>query len=112
MHFGIQNIIFIIILAAAIFFFSKSFKRIWRNIKLGKDINRSDRKGERWSLMALVALGQSKMARRRVIPGFFHIVIYLGFVLINISRLLDICIHVCHKFYKECMFMFLALAVL
>ena len=30
--------------------------------------------------MALVALGQSKMAKRRVIPGFFHIVIYLGFV--------------------------------
>ena len=87
MHFGIQNIIFIIVLAAAIFFFSRSFGRIWRNIKLGRDIDRSDRKGERWATLGLIALGQSKMARRRVIAGFFHIVIYLGFILINIEVL-------------------------
>ena len=87
MHFGIQNIIFIIVLIAAFVLFGRSFKKIWRNIKLGKDINRSDRSGERWALMARVALGQSKMVKRRVIAGFFHVLIYAGFVLINVEIL-------------------------
>ena len=39
MHFGIQNILFIIVLAVAIFFFARSFGKIWRNIKLGRDVN-------------------------------------------------------------------------
>ncbi len=85
MHFGIQNILFILVLAVAIFFFARSFRKIWRNIKLGRDINRSDRAGERWGLMAKVALGQSKMVKRRVVAGFFHVLIYLGFILINIE---------------------------
>lgn len=87
MHFGIQNILFIIALAAAGFLFARNFGKIWRNIKLGKDVNRSDRKGERWAVMGRVALGQSKMVKRRYVAGFFHVVIYLGFVLINIEVL-------------------------
>ncbi len=85
MHFGIQNIIFIVILAIATYLFARSFKKIWRNIKLGKDLDRSDRKNERWALMTRVALGQSKMVKRRVIAGFFHVLIYAGFLLINIE---------------------------
>jgi len=87
MHFGVQNVIFIIVLAVAIYFFSKSFRKIWRNIKLGKDVNRSDRPGERWAYMAKIALGQGKMVKRRAVAGFFHVVIYLGFILINIEIL-------------------------
>lgn len=87
MHFGIQNIIFIILLVAAFVLFGRSFKKIWRNIKLGKDINRSDRSGERWALMTRVAFGQSKMVKRRAVAGFFHVLIYAGFVLINIEIL-------------------------
>lgn len=87
MHFGIQNIIFILVLATAIFFFARSFSKIWRNIKLGRDINRSDRAGERWGLMAKVALGQSKMVKRKTLAGFFHVLIYVGFILINIEIL-------------------------
>ncbi len=85
MHFGIQNILFIIVLAVAIFFFAKSVRKIRRNIFLGKKIDRSDRKGERWGVMAKVALGQTKMVRRRWVAGFFHILIYVGFILINIE---------------------------
>ena len=85
MHFGIQNIIFIVVFIAAIVLFGRSFKKIWRNIKLGKDINRSDRSGERWALMGKVAMGQSKMVKRRVVAGFFHVLIYVGFILINIE---------------------------
>lgn len=87
MHFGIQNIIFILVLGVAIFIFAKKFGRIWRNIKLGRDINRSDRKGERWGVMARVALGQTKMVKRKTIAGFFHVLIYAGFILINIEIL-------------------------
>lgn len=85
MHFGIQNIIFILALGAAGFLFAKNFGRIWRNINLGKDVNRSDRKNERWALMARVALGQSKMVRRKKLAGFLHVLVYAGFLLINIE---------------------------
>jgi len=87
MHFGVANILFILSLAAAGYFFAKNFLKIWRNINLGKDINRSDRPKERWNLMAKVALGQSKMVKRKKVAGFFHVVIYLGFILINIEVL-------------------------
>jgi hypothetical protein len=37
--------------------------------------------------MAKVALGQSKMVKRKKVAGFFHVLIYLGFILINIEVL-------------------------
>ena len=86
MHFGIANIIFILILGGAIFLFARNVGRIRRNIMLGKDVDRSDRKSERWSELAGVALGQSKMVRRPI-AGFLHVVIYAGFVIINIEVL-------------------------
>lgn len=85
MHFGIQNIIFILVTIAAFGLFGRSFQKIWRNIKLGRDINRSDRAGERWALMAKVAMGQSKMVKRKTIAGVFHVLVYAGFILINIE---------------------------
>jgi heterodisulfide reductase subunit C len=86
-HFGIANIIFILSLATAGYFFAKNFAKIWRNINLGKDINRSDQPKERWKVMAKVALGQSKIVKRKKVAGFFHVLIYLGFILINIEVL-------------------------
>ena len=62
----IAQIIFIIILAAAVYLFAKNAGKIRRNILLGKDIDRSDRPAERWAIMAKVALGQSKMVKRPV----------------------------------------------
>ncbi|MEC9303693.1 MAG: (Fe-S)-binding protein [Bacteroidota bacterium] len=61
-----------------------NLKRIIANINLGKDINRSDRPLERWKNMIRVALGQSKMTRRPI-AGILHIIIYVGFVIINIE---------------------------
>lgn len=83
---GIANFIFIIVLAAAIFFFVKSIRRISYNINLGKDIDIIDNKSLRWKTMAKVALGQSKMTARPV-AGLLHIIVYVGFVLINIEVL-------------------------
>lgn len=85
LNFGLQNILFLAAFGVAIYFFSKNFGKIWRNINLGKDVNRSDRPKERWALMARVALGQSKMVKRRAVAGFFHVLIYVGFILINIE---------------------------
>lgn len=82
----ISSIVFIVLLIAASLLFAKNVKTIVRNIKLGRDLNRSDRKNERFSLMARVALGQSKMVVRPV-AGLLHIVVYLGFIIINIEVL-------------------------
>lgn len=81
---GISNIIFLVVFAVAIIFFTRNLNRIIANIKLGKDINRSDRPNDRWKNMFRVAIGQSKMTRRPV-AGTLHIILYLGFVIINIE---------------------------
>ena len=83
---NISVVVFIVLLMAASAFFAKNVKTIIRNIKLGKEVDRSDRKGERFSLMTKVALGQSKMVVRPV-SGLLHIVVYVGFIIINIEVL-------------------------
>ncbi|MDT0552335.1 (Fe-S)-binding protein [Urechidicola vernalis] len=82
----IDNIIFAILLFAGIAFFVRNVKKLKRNIDLGKDIDRSDRKKERWNNMFRIALGQGKMTRRPV-SGLLHIIVYVGFVIINIEVL-------------------------
>ncbi|WP_299007764.1 4Fe-4S dicluster domain-containing protein [uncultured Tenacibaculum sp.] len=82
----IPNIFFALILIAGIGYFVINVRKLIRNIKLGKDIDRSDRKPERWKNMAKIALGQYKMVRRPV-SGILHIVVYVGFILINIEML-------------------------
>ena len=80
----LSNIIFIILLTSAIFLFVRNLNRIIANINLGREINRSDRPLDRWKNMIRVALGQSKMTRRPI-AGILHIIIYVGFVIINIE---------------------------
>lgn len=82
----IPNIFFALILIAGIGYFVMNVRKLIRNIKLGKDIDRTDRKPERWKNMAKIALGQYKMVRRPV-SGILHIVVYVGFILINIELL-------------------------
>ncbi|MEY8758006.1 4Fe-4S dicluster domain-containing protein [Chryseobacterium tongliaoense] len=80
----IDNIIFLILLVAGFGLFAKSLQKIYRNIRLGREINRSDNKSERWETMARVAMGQSKMVKRPV-AGILHLFVYVGFVIINIE---------------------------
>ena len=82
----IEQFIFVIVLGVAIYFFTRKIKQIRRNIFLGKDETINDQKARRWKIMTKVALGQSKMVVRPV-AGFFHILIYIGFILINIEVL-------------------------
>jgi len=82
----LDNILFAIILGIGISFFTINIKKIIRNIKLGRDVNRSDNSSKRWSNMAMIALGQSKMVKRPV-AGILHVFVYIGFVIINIEVL-------------------------
>jgi heterodisulfide reductase subunit C len=82
----IDNILFAIILLAGIGFFAKNVKKLSRNIKLGQEVNRTDNPSARWKNMAMIALGQSKMVKRPI-AGFLHIIVYVGFVIINLEVL-------------------------
>jgi len=82
----IPNIIFAIILVTGIGYFARNIKKIIRNIKLGQKVDASDHKSQRWANMARIALGQSKMVRRPI-SGFLHVIVYVGFVIINIEVL-------------------------
>ncbi len=83
---GIPNILFLLLLIAAIAWFSSNAKKVIRNIRFGKELDRSDNVAERWKTMGRVALGQSKMLTRPI-PAILHIFVYVGFVLINIEVL-------------------------
>jgi len=82
----LDNILFAILLIAGFGFFATSVKKIIRNINLGVDVDRKDNPKARWGNMALIALGQSKMVKRPV-AGVLHIVVYAGFIIINIELL-------------------------
>ncbi len=55
----IAQIIFIILLAAAIYLFTKNVGKIRRNILLGRDEDRNDQPALRLKTMAKIALGQT-----------------------------------------------------
>ncbi|MGY0426684.1 MAG: Fe-S oxidoreductase, partial [Polaribacter sp.] len=82
----LPNILFALALVAGASFFTIHIRKIIRNIKLGKDIDRIDQKRARWKNMLKIALGQSKMVRRPL-SGFLHIIVYVGFIIINIEVL-------------------------
>jgi heterodisulfide reductase subunit C len=82
----IGQVIFIIILLAAVYLFGKNVAKIRRNILLGRDTNRSDDPARRWKVMAKVALGQTKMVKRPV-AAIMHFFIYIGFIIINLEVL-------------------------
>lgn len=80
----ISIIAFAIILVAGLGFFAWNMRLIRSNIFLGRDIDRSDRKGDRWRTMILVAFGQKKMFTRPV-PALLHFAIYSAFVITQIE---------------------------
>jgi hypothetical protein len=82
----LPNIVFAIILITGIGYFLKNVNKLRRNIKLGRDLDVSDNKSQRWKNMAMIALGQSKMVKRPI-AGFLHVIVYVGFIIINIEVL-------------------------
>lgn len=82
----LPQIIFIITLALFGYLIGKRVKRIKGNIQIGRSADFGDRKPERWKTMMMVAMGQKKMFKK-LIPAFLHLLIYVGFILINIEVL-------------------------
>ena len=82
----ISQIIFVILFVLAIGLFARNAGKIYRNIKLGRSVNRFDNPSERLKTMLLVAFGQKKMFKRPI-PALLHLFVYVGFVIINIEMI-------------------------
>ena len=82
----ITQIVFLLVLIGGIAFFTRNIRRIIRNIKIGRKVDRNNHPKERFAQMARIAIGQSKMVKKPI-AGILHIIVYLGFVIINIEVL-------------------------
>jgi len=82
----ISELLFSIITLVALFLFSKQLIAIKRNIAIGKDVNLNDQPARRWKNVLLLALGQKKMFRNPLV-AILHIIVYVGFIIINIELL-------------------------
>ena len=82
----ISQIAFLILFSAMVFLIRRRVMSIVRNIRLGRDVQISGQKSDRWKNMLLMALGQKKMFDRPIV-GIMHLLIYAGFFLINIEVL-------------------------
>lgn len=82
----LPNLIFFILVVCSLGLFTRNLKRIRRNINLGKDLDRNDSPSIRMKNMFRVAFGQTKMVSRPI-AGILHLIVYIGFVFINIELL-------------------------
>ena len=82
----ISSILFSLILIFSILLFVRNCRKLYRNINLGKDINRNDNSNFRFKKMIRLAFGQSKMFDKPIV-GILHFIVYVAFVLINIELL-------------------------
>jgi len=85
MHF-VPQILFVAILAMAIWWFTKNILQIRRNIFLGQSEDLTDNKPIRWRNLLLLAFGQKKMFKNPLV-AVMHFVIYSGFIIINLEVL-------------------------
>lgn len=84
----VQQLLFVIVLAAAVYLFARKVREIRRNILLGRDVSLNDNPGERWRNVLLLAFGQKKMFRNPLV-AVLHFFVYAGFIIIN-AEILEI----------------------
>ena len=82
----LQQILFVLVSAIAIWLFSRNAMQIRKNILLGRDEDYSGNRAERWKNMLLIAFGQKKMFRNPLV-AIMHLVVYAGFIIINVEVL-------------------------
>ncbi|UCD60702.1 MAG: (Fe-S)-binding protein [Flavobacteriaceae bacterium] len=82
----LPNVVFLIILITGIGYFARNVKKLLRNINLGRGDMPVDNRSRRFKNMALIALGQTKMVVRPI-AGLLHVIVYIGFIIINIEVL-------------------------
>lgn len=81
----LSQIAFVLVMGIFGFFIYKRISRIKSNINLGREVD-IPKDPKRWQNLILIAFGQKKMFKK-LIPAFFHFLIYIGFILINIEVL-------------------------
>jgi len=82
----LPNIIFIGVLFLGIYFFARNLSRLYRNINFGKNIDVQGDTMQRFLNMCKIALGQGKLIKRPI-SGILHVIVYVGFIIINIELL-------------------------
>lgn len=82
----LQQVAFLLLLIYSIWLFTKNIMQIKKNILLGRDEDLTDHKNIRWKNVLLLALGQKKMFRNPLV-AVMHLIIYAGFIIINIEVL-------------------------
>ncbi|HEX5171070.1 MAG TPA: (Fe-S)-binding protein [Cyclobacteriaceae bacterium] len=83
----IQQVLFILTVGLTIYYGRKRILDIRRNILLGRDVEiEPGSRGERWRNLLLLAFGQKKMFKRPI-PAVLHLLIYAGFLIINLEVL-------------------------
>lgn len=83
---GLENMLFLGILGLGVGLFVRNIRRLSRSILQGKPLGKLDRTKERFMHMLRLAFGQQKM-HRNLLVGVLHLVVYLGFIIINIELL-------------------------
>ena len=82
----LPNIIFIGVLFFGLYFFARNLSRLYRNINFGKSIDAQGDRKQRFLNMCKIALGQGKLIKRPI-SGMLHVIVYVGFIIINIELL-------------------------
>jgi len=82
--FSLSSSVFLIIFLLSCLLFYRNFSKIIRNIKLGRDSGVFENKRERWKNVLFIAFGQKKMFKKPIV-AILHLVVYLGFIIINIE---------------------------
>ncbi|MEY3433146.1 MAG: hypothetical protein RL131_1082 [Bacteroidota bacterium] len=82
----ISQIIFSILFILAIFLFIKRMLLVRKIILLGKPFSPENSKKDRIKNLLLIAFGQKKMFKKPTV-AFLHLLVYAGFIIINIELL-------------------------
>ncbi|HEX2532580.1 MAG TPA: (Fe-S)-binding protein [Chitinophagaceae bacterium] len=80
-----QQILFIVLTAAAVWIFIRKAGFIRRNINLGRD-EKMEPHPDRWRNLLLMAFGQKRMFDKPFV-AVLHLIVYAGFIIINIEIL-------------------------
>ena len=82
----LPNIVFAILLCIGGGFFIYNIRKLIRNIRLGRPEVVTDHKRKRLKNMLRIAFGQQKMLVRPIV-AVLHLIVYAGFLIINIELL-------------------------
>lgn len=80
----VQQLLFIVVAGAALWMAFRQFKRVRRNVLLGKDVDIPGVFSQRLRNVLLVAFGQQKMFKNWL-PAIFHLFIYVAFLFTQIE---------------------------